>query len=174
MIPLYLYADGSCSARDRTGGWAFIVTDDVTASGKIIYSDCEGVANTTISRMELLAVINGLKSCRVMYTRIGVPPPINPKVHITVSSDSAYVINCFEERWYRSWLANNWIGSSGPVKNVDLWKELLHLANDMIGEGFTLTWKHVKGHNGNYWNEECDKLAGKSRKELKEQNRRED
>lgn len=163
MIKIHLYTDGSCD-KARFGGWAFVVTEGPTAKCTVVHMDCDGEVDTTVNRMELQAVINGLRACRVMYTTIGAPPPINPKVHIDVFSDSAYVVNCFKDRWYRSWLANDWVGSAGPVKNVDLWKELLYLANDMIGEGFNIEWNHVRGHRDTHWNNICDIDAGNSRK----------
>lgn len=163
MIRIHLYTDGSCD-KERIGGWAFVVTEGNDPTSPVVHMDCDSAVDTTISRMELQAVINGLLSCRTMYTTIGAPPPINPKVHIDVFSDSAYVVNCFKDRWYRSWLANNWVSSSGPVKNVDLWKKLLYLANDMIGEGFSIEWTHIRGHQDTHWNNVCDVNAGRSRK----------
>ena len=168
---IYLYADGSAD-RQRFGGFAYAITRGFNGS-QLQFDYAQGALDTTNSRMELSGVVHGLQMCD---TLVG-PPQLeilhnryshtNPHTQLLVHSDSAYVINCFKERWYRQWIANNWIGSAGPVKNRDLWEELLHTANDMIGHGFAIEWIHVKGHATSYWNNHCDKLAGIARKKIR-------
>ena len=102
--------------------------------------------------MELMACIKALK-------KIG-----NTDRQIEIYSDSAYVVNCFNEGWYKKWEKNGWRSSkNNPVKNKDLWKRLLKLVkrNDC-------TFVKVKGHAGNKWNEKADELAKKGIQTAKE------
>lgn len=104
-------------------------------------------AKTTNQRMEILAAIRGLQA----LTR-----PC--RVHLV--SDSAYLVNCFQQNWHRKWKKNGWKNSKHKsVANVDLWKELL-LATQRHG----VTFEHVKGHAGHEYNERCDLLAVEAKK----------
>lgn len=116
----------------------------------------KGFTGTTNNEMELLAVINGLSE---IVDRIS---DIEDNSTITVTSDSAYVINCINQCWYVKWRMNGWRNSNNqPVANKDLWENLLEKyefirSNLKIDE---IKFVHVKGHNGNLWNERCDKLC---------------
>jgi ribonuclease HI len=98
---------------------------------------------TTNQRMELTAAIRALKS-------------LNQRCRVTLCSDSAYLINAFQQNWFRKWLANDWRTARGnkPVENRDLWEELLALA-----KMHRIKWVKVKGHSDNKWNNRCDQLA---------------
>lgn len=125
-----IYCDGGCSnnqAEENIGGWGYVL--EAVKDGRILKesSASGGQVNTTNNRMEMTALIEALKA----LTRQG--------LHIEVYSDSSYIVNCFKEGWYKTWLASDW--KKGKVKNVDLWKELLGLVNDQEVEFF-----HVKGH----------------------------
>jgi len=96
---------------------------------------------TTNNRMELRAVIEALRS-------------LPGGRHVTVHTDSTYVLNGIT-RWLAGWRANGWLtGSKQPVKNVDLWQDLDEQANR-----HTVDWQWVKGHAGNPGNERADALA---------------
>jgi ribonuclease HI len=137
-----IYTDGSCKGTN-VGGWAYVITsaDDIElgqGSGR--------EEATTNNRMELQACIEALKR-------------FDPKTsEVTVLCDSAYVVNCFLQKWYVKWEKNDWQGSQGPVKNRDQWEELLGLCRTFK---YPPTWQHIKGHNGNKWNEFADSLATK-------------
>lgn len=140
---LQIWTDGS-SGKDRSGGWAYCAVrgEDclLRVSGHAI--------DTTNNRMELTGVIQGLKY-------------VPDDEFVEVISDSAYVINCFKDRWYIKWQRSNWQSSTGgDVSNRDLWEELLGLTLHRLNK---ITWTHVKGHKGVKWNEECDVLAHKAR-----------
>lgn len=140
-----LWTDGSCYL-DK-GSWAFAIVNAETDT--LITSRAEAFSPATNNRAELLAVINGLKEL--------------PKdASLEVVCDSAYIINCFKAKWYVKWRKNNWYGASGPVKNKDLWEELLAL-----NESFEkpIKWTHVRGHVGHVWNELCDRECTRVRKE---------
>lgn len=73
---------------------------------------------------------------------------------VDLYSDSKYLTDAFNKHWVDGWLKKNWRGSSGPVKNIDLWKRLLKAM-----EPHTVRFIWVKGHAGHAYNERCDKLA---------------
>ncbi|MGN0796522.1 MAG: ribonuclease HI [Christensenellales bacterium] len=132
-----IYTDGSCSGNPGPGGWgAILLCNDKMKelSG--------GEKSTTNNQMELLAVINALKSLKM-------PCKVN------LFSDSAYVVNAFKENWISSWQANNWkTASKSPVKNKELWIELLSLTSI-----HDVNFLKVKGHADNLYNNRCDELA---------------
>lgn len=143
MAKYQLYTDGSAD-KDGFGGWAFFVTQD----DQECFRKSGQEENTTCNRMELTAVIEGLK----MFD------PTSAEVEVL--SDSAYVVNCFKDKWYVNWRKYNWIGSKGPVKNRDLWEILLASAEKFK---HPIKWTHVKGHSGQKFNELCDRFASKAR-----------
>ncbi len=132
-----LYTDGACSGNPGPGGWAAIVID---GGEERIVSGAEPV--TTNQRMELLGAIEGLRA---------VPGRRRVKLH----SDSAYVINCFRDRWYERWEKNGWVGSGKQVvTNRDLWERLL-----AESRRHDVEWIKVRGHAGDELNERVDRLA---------------
>jgi ribonuclease HI len=135
-----IYTDGACSNNGKAysgGGWAYIaLLPDSSLIRRSGY-----VPATTNNRMELLSVINALKQC---------------SGRITVISDSKYVVTGITE-WVKSWKRNGWKTSTNkPVLNLDLWQELDVLVSSNINR-ITFLW--VKGHNGDKYNEEVDRLA---------------
>lgn len=139
------YTDGACSSKDNCGGWSCICVN-----GPIYYGYEE---NTTNNRMELLGVITALQHFSTQ-TEIGA----------TVYTDSAYISNCFKDKWYVNWQKNSWKNASKqPVKNRDLWEQLIGLYENLKPRMVIIA--KVKGHDGDTYNEMCDKLAVKARKE---------
>lgn len=133
------FTDGACNQQAKRGGWGFVLTRD---DKKLRRSG--GATNTTNNQMELVAVIEALKTLKDRY----------PKNPIVVHSDSQYVIKGMNE-WLVGWKQNNWIKSDKkPVLNRDLWIEL-----DSLNEELNVDWNWVKAHNGNVYNEEADQLA---------------
>lgn len=132
-----LYTDGACSGNPGKGGYGGILIY------KGIKKEYSGFAeNTTNNRMELTAVIMGLKM-------------LKEPVEIDIYSDSAYTVNAFLEGWIENWINNNWhTAGKKPVQNVELWQELLELI-----QPHKVTWHKVKGHADNAYNNRCDKLA---------------
>ena len=132
-----LYTDGACSGNPGKGGYGGILMYNGRSKE---YSGYE--AETTNNRMELTAVIVGLKMLK---------EPVN----LNIYSDSAYVVNAFLEDWITNWQLHNWKNANKkPVSNIDLWTELLDLL--AIHE---VTWNKVKGHADNVYNNRCDALA---------------
>lgn len=133
-----VYTDGACSGNPGPGGWAWAVAPQGDPQGS------GGEPSTTNQRMELLAVLNAL---RVLGAQAG---------PIEVVSDSQYVVKCFNEAWWEGWLRRGWKNSQRqPVANRDLWEPLIALVRER-GE---VTFRWVRGHNGDSMNELVDALA---------------
>lgn len=137
MNNFQLFTDGACEPNPGNGGWGFILRrpdgSEIERSGR--------VPDTTNNRMEMTAVIEGLKLV-----------PIGAAVEVV--SDSQYVTRGCSE-WMVKWKSRRWMKGQKPIKNVDLWRQL-----DELLETMTATFKWVRGHEGHAENERCDQLAG--------------
>lgn len=143
-----LYSDGACSGNPGPGGWAFILRHEPT---KRVMERAGAEWQTTNNRMELRAVIEGLRALKR-----------TTRVHVV--TDSAYVKNGITS-WIKNWKANHWKrrtpSGSKPVKNLDLWQEL-----DALLQKHSFSFQHVRGHSGHPENERCDELAVRAYKDL--------
>jgi len=102
-----------------------------------------GEARTTNQRMEVTAVLEAVRA-------------LSGERGLVVMSDSAYVVNCFRDRWWEGWLARGWRNAQRkPVANRDLWEPLLELYR-ASGD---IAFRWVKGHSGDPMNEMADRLA---------------
>ena len=132
-----IYTDGACSGNPGPGGWAAILM-----AGGAKKEMSGGERDTTNNRMELMAVIEGLKA-------------LKRPCKVDIYSDSAYVVNAFEQNWIGKWVKNGWKNSAkAEVANSDLWKELIDLTSM-----HNVTFHKVKGHADNEFNNRCDALA---------------
>ena len=145
MEKVIIYTDGACSGNPGPGGWGSILM--YKDNKKEIFG---GKANTTNNVMELTAVIEALKLLKY-------------PCEVEIYSDSAYVVNAFNQGWIYNWIKNKWMTSGkGSVKNKEIWQEL-----------YSLTQKHkvkfikVKGHSDNEFNNRCDEMARNSIKNIK-------
>lgn len=142
-----IYTDGACSGNPGRGGWAFVLVEGST----ILYKKSGFDKETTNNRMEMMAVIEALKEIEKRDWH---------DESLTVYTDSSYVKNGITQ-WIKKWKYNGWRSSSNtPVKNQDLW-----LLLDSLSISFPLSWKWVKGHAGNKFNELCDSMATDRAKE---------
>ena len=143
------YTDGACSGNPGPGGWGVFLVAENNA-GEVVKKETLYGKNkeTTNQIMELTAAINALESLK------------RKNVHITIFTDSKYVIDGIT-KWIFGWLKNNWsTASKKPVANRFLWEELLYLTKNQNVE-----WVWVKGHAGVLGNEKADSLAVKGRQE---------
>jgi ribonuclease HI len=128
--------DGACKGNPGPGGWGVLLRSGATEkelSG--------GEALTTNNRMEMTAAIRGLEALK---------RPAN----VTLSTDSRYVMDGLT-KWIAGWQRNGWkTADKKPVKNADLWQELLAAAKP-----HRIKWVWVKGHAGHPDNERADRLA---------------
>lgn len=137
MKQVEIYTDGACSGNPGPGGWGVV----------ILYSnnvkELSGFdRKSTNQRMELVAAIEGLSALKEACA-----------VHLY--SDSAYLVNGFNQRWIQGWLRNGWVNAKKqPVSNQELWERLWELSGIHKVE-----WVKVKGHSDNKWNNRCDQLA---------------
>ena len=135
-----IYTDGACSGNPGPGGWGAVILDQDSKQKNISGSE----KNTTNNRMELLAAIMSLKK-------------IKNNSEVVIFTDSTYVKNGITE-WMKNWKKNGWKNSSKkPVKNRDLWEKL-----DELCEANNVSWKWVKGHSTNEFNNLADELATKA------------
>ncbi len=155
ILPLEIYTDGSLKKQGQNttfGAWGFFAV----RGNEVVYSQVDGVVNTTNQRMELQAVVEALKYAKSIRRR-------NEK--IIIYSDSAYIVNCYEKEWYIGWEYNGWMNSKGEkVKNQDLWYQIVPFFDD-----FWYEFKKVKGHENCYWNLRCDELVQYTAEQLKKQ-----
>ncbi len=134
---IIIYTDGACSGNPGPGGWGAIIFD---YGNKKELSGFENV--TTNNQMELVAAIKALQEIQ------------NPS-QIELYSDSAYLINAFNENWITKWQLNGFKNANNKdVANADLWAKLIEF-NNM----HKIKWIKVKGHADNEYNNRCDQLA---------------
>lgn len=135
---LMVYTDGSSLNNPGPGGWAAVILEQ--DDPRELFG---AFRKTTNNRMELLACIRALEALK------GVSQPC------LLHTDSSYVVNGIEKGWARSWRKRGWRKSDGNAAlNSDLWAQLLDLVDEV-----PVTFKWVKGHAGNEYNELCDRLA---------------
>ena len=139
-----LFTDGACSGNPGKGGWGAVLR-----YGQSERELSGGEKSTTNNRMELTAVIMGLKA-------------LKEPCHVTLTTDSKYVSDGLSRGWARSWQKNGWRkADKKPALNPDLWEELLRLTDI---HDVDIVW--VKGHAGHPENERCDRLAVKAYENL--------
>ena len=127
-----VYTDGACSGNPGPGGWAWVIPGGRYRSG--------AERHTTNQRMELEAALDAVRT---------IEDPLE------IVSDSTYVVNCFRNGWWEGWLSRGWVNSKKqPVANRDLWEPLVETYRAR-----SITFRWVKGHGGNEWNDAADRLA---------------
>lgn len=95
-----------------------------------LHSNFSGEKDTTNNRMEIM----GCYEAMLWMIK-------NKQSSATILTDSMYVIGTMTLNWKRK-------------KNNDLWGKM-----DDVVKQLNIEWKHVKGHEGNKWNDYCDMLA---------------
>ncbi len=137
MKKIEMFTDGACSGNPGPGGWGTILR----------YNGVEkelsgGASDTTNNRMELTAVIEGLKA-------------LKEPCEVIICTDSKYVSDAVTLGWAKSWKAHGWRkADKKPALNAEMWDELLGLLDK-----HKVTFNWIKGHAGHPENERCDALA---------------
>ncbi|MCY4194850.1 MAG: ribonuclease HI [bacterium] len=130
--PTIVYTDGACRGNPGPGGWGWVVPNGLSDSG--------GAVQTTNNRMELKAVLEALSALEGA---------------VEVHCDSTYVVNCFRDQWWQGWIRRKWKTADGKaVSNQDLWMSIIEQVQRRPVE-----FRWVKGHSGDRWNDEADRLA---------------
>lgn len=131
-----MWTDGACKGNPGPGGWGAWMR-----SGERERELCGGELVTTNNRMELTAVIEGLRA-------------LTRPCAVTLHVDSTYVMHGMT-RWLVGWKRNGWMtGAKAPVKNKELWQAL-----EEEVRRHEVSWVWVKGHAGDPGNERADRLA---------------
>ena len=139
MKHIEIFTDGACKGNPGPGGWCAILR--YNGVEKVISG---GEKETTNNRMELSAVLFALKA-------------LKEPCHITLQSDSKYVLDSLSKGWVYGWQKKGWKKSDGkPALNVDLWQPLL---DEIKKHELEYVW--IKGHAGHPENERCDAQAVK-------------
>jgi ribonuclease HI len=143
-----VYTDGACTQgafMPWPGGYAAIIL----INGEPVNSIQNGKFHTTNNEMELMAFLAGLELAN------------NERIYndfhydIIIYTDSAYIYNCFKQKWYEKWINNGWITSDKqPVKNQDLWMKIINLFYKL-----NIKIEKVKAHKDNKYNNYVDQLA---------------
>jgi ribonuclease HI len=133
---VHMATDGASKGNPGPGGWGVIIRfgeQEKRLSG--------GEPDTTNNRMELRAAIEGLKA-------------LKRPCRVVLSTDSTYVRDGIT-KWIYGWQKNGWkTAAKKPVKNADLWQELL-----TVTAPHRIDWQWVKGHSGHGDNDIADQLA---------------
>ena len=133
---VHMATDGACKGNPGPGGWGVVIR-----AGDKEKELSGGEKLTTNNRMELTAAIKGLEA-------------LKRPCRVVLSTDSRYVMDGLT-KWLPGWLRNGWrTAAKQPVKNADLWKELVAAAAP-----HQIRWEWVKGHAGHPENERADRLA---------------
>lgn len=138
LIEVTIYTDGACYPNPGgPGGYSIILL-----CGDKSREQSGGFRSTTNNRMEVYAAVKALEMLKTAC-------------NATLYSDSSYLVNAMMKGWGKRWKHNGWWRNTKErALNVDLWERLLALC-----EIHQVSFVHVKGHNGNHYNERCDKLA---------------
>jgi len=131
-----IWTDGACKGNPGPGGWGVLLR-----AGRHEKALHGGELCTTNNRMELLAVIEGLRA-------------LQRPCRVTVYTDSQYVMKGMTE-WLANWKRRGWLtAEKKPVKNAELWQAL----EEQVAR-HQVSWRWVRGHAGDPDNERADQLA---------------
>ena len=139
MDAVEIYTDGACRGNPGPGGWAAVLRSG--AHEKTLQGSA---TQTTNNRMELTAAVSALQA-------------LTRPASVVLYTDSRYVQQGISE-WLPSWRARGWkTAGKKPVKNLDLWQAL-----QQATAGHAVEWRWVRGHSGNAYNEQVDRLANEA------------
>ena len=144
MKEVTIYTDGACRGNPGPGGYG-VILEYTREDGQVFRKEMsEGYRLTTNNRMEILAAVAGLLALRTPS-------------RITLYSDSQYLVNAMTKGWVAKWQKNGWyrdVKKKEKAKNEDLWKALTQACAP-----HEVTFRWVKGHAENPYNNRCDELA---------------
>lgn len=151
-----VWCDGSCKDNPGKGGWGVYIEIhqkwyDKENTEILNYELYGGEKYTTNNIMEMTALIKAAEWLVLNHYN---------KDKVTFYIDSAYIINCYQQKWYSKWIENGWTNSKNEnVKNKELWEKII-----IIFEQPNFHFEKVKGHSGNKGNEIADELANEGAK----------
>lgn len=165
---VHLWSDGSAINNGEGkgfGGYGYVLLygdfSDLTdeelktkyCDDKYMLTGYKGFTDTTNQKEEIRSIAEGLKRLNTH------------DVPVQVFSDSAYVVNCMNQRWFDGWRANGWKNAKKqPVANQEQWENLLHVIEDNM---LFVKFNKIKGHSKVYYNEMADVVANKGLDEVR-------
>jgi len=127
---LTAHIDGACSGNPGPGGWAVVFS----RGGAVVREYSDGMAATTNNRMELTAVLEAVRRA---------PKGSRPEI----LTDSNLVIG---------WLSKNFKRNDPTIRKLCAEIDALMAQRGPAG---AVSFRHVRGHNGDALNERADRLA---------------
>lgn len=162
-IDFEIYTDGSCKGNGKEnsyGGYGYIILEhDLENIERPLIPIAEDVhlsAQTTNNRMEMMAIIDAVEKA------IELAEQYEELVHFNIYTDSAYVYNCYKDKWYLKWQRNGWKTGKNDVKNQDLWEQLIPIFTHPL----ILLFK-VRGHRDCLYNNIVDEKVQRAAEELR-------
>ena len=164
--PIELYSDGSSLRNPGASGLAYVIRywddkgDNSMPQAQIIEGS-QGFRLSTNNRMEIMAALWGLRTIIANINN----GTLSGARQINLQSDSEYLCKAINQRWIVKWSQNNWMTSGfkgqkpKPVKNKDLWEQVVAIQDQISKMGINLTVTHIEGHAGHEFNERADHLA---------------
>lgn len=132
-----LFTDGASRGNPGPGGWGA-----VAVWGDVVHEIGGRESNTTNNRMELTAILEGLKLF---------PDGVR---EIVLYTDSTYAMKGATQ-WVHGWQKNGWKTKTGDVvANRDIWEDLIEVLREK-----KVTWQVIAGHAGIPGNERVDVIA---------------
>jgi ribonuclease HI len=147
---IHIYTDGACRGNPGIGGYAYTIYDEF---GELWVKSSGSELNTTNNKMEITAAIEALRAVKKFLSQ-------DSNFNIIIHSDSAYLVNCFNDSWISKWNENGWkTYDKKDVLNKDLWEVL----NELV----LLTSCNFKRISRKEWKiKEVDKEASLALKKL--------
>jgi len=140
-----LYTDGACRGNPGPGSYAYMIQNH---SGEVVSQGSDYADLTTNNKMELSAIIEGLKELDKLVT---------PMHSIYVYTDSKYVVDGMRS-WVAGWKKRGWKKADKKApENLELWQAL-----DKLQSIANVHFNWVKGHSGHPQNEYVDQLANQA------------
>lgn len=136
---LIIAIDGACRRNGKpdcvSAGGTFIVQ----CEGRTILST-KALSNyelhSTNQRGELLALLNAIDHVWEAAQDI-----------TQIITDSEYLFNTMTKEWCKNWERKGWITATGaPVKNKDIWLEIVRAQERCEAAGYEIQFYHIKGH----------------------------
>ena len=141
---LEIYTDGACSSNG---------SKDARGGSGVFFGDNDH-RNISVPLPENIPHTNQVAELYAIYLALSICEKEKVKRKIKLFTDSKYSINCVTV-WYFSWVKSGWKKSDGKaVKH----RELIQNIRDLMDK-LDLEFVHVNGHQGNYGNEQADRLA---------------
>ncbi|MCY4541205.1 MAG: ribonuclease HI [Rhodobacteraceae bacterium] len=146
------YVSASCKGGQGPGGWGLVLVKDAGKANPVVLHERGGEALSSSNRMTLVAAVEALSK-------------VSGNASITILSNNTYITNGMNS-WVHNWKRNGWKSGSGrsPIKNVDLWKQLLELTRERH-----VRWRSDMSNSDRKWVAEAANLARQAVSEVRDQ-----